>query len=184
MVRPKKAVPATEPEPKRRGRPRKAVPATPKEGGVPHTVVLPVDLACEIERELCERTCQAMMEKGNRSASSLSHWFREAVEAYLSHCAELRKAGMPIPGDARPPAARGIQTTLILDQALSLALAEEQFRRISDSIRTTSTRATSNLSEWFRLAAGFYLEVSKANRAKAPKTPAAKAQTAPGPLEE
>ena len=182
MGRPKKVVPPA--EPKRRGRPPKAVSVASKDGGVPHTVVLPVDLACEIEMELAERTCQSMREKGNRSASSLSHWFREAVEIYLTHCAKLREAGKPIPGDARPPAARGIQTTLILDQALSLALAEEQFRRISDSIRISSTRATSNLSEWFRLAAGYYLETSRVKRVKAVKPPAATEQTAPEPAGE
>jgi hypothetical protein len=142
---------------------------------VPHTVILPIPLAVEVERELCERTCAAMIESGNRSACSLSHWFREAVEAYLAHCAHLREAGKPIPGDSRPPAAKGIQTTILLDKPLSLALAEEQFRRIADAIQATGTRATGNLSEWFRLAAGHYLEVTRAKRAKTIKTPAATA---------
>jgi hypothetical protein len=168
MAQPKKSIPA--PEPKRKGRP-------PKTGsdGVAHTVILPIPLAVEIERELCERTCQAMLESGNRSACSLSHWFREAVDAYLAHCAKLREAGKPIPGDSRPPASKGIQTTILLDRQLSLALAEEQFHRIAEAIQATGTRATGNLSEWFRLAAGHFLEVSRTKRAKAAKKPAAKA---------
>jgi hypothetical protein len=169
MARPKKNLPA--PEPKRKGRP----PKTGSTDGVAHTVILPIPLAVDIERELCERTVQAMEESGNRSACSLSHWFREAVEVYLVRCAALREAGKPIPGDSRPPASKGIQTTILLDKQLSLALAEEQFHRIAEAIQATGTRATGNLSEWFRLAAGYYLDESKAKRAKAAKTPAATA---------
>jgi len=178
MARPKKNLLAT--EPKRKGRP----PKTGVADGVAHTVILPIPLAVEIERELCERTCQAMLESGNRSACSVSHWFREAVEAYLGHCNALRAAGKPIPGDSRPPASKGIQTTILLDKYLSLALAEEQFHRITEAIETSGTRANSNLSEWFRLAARYYLENSRAKRIKPALAPAAKARTSPEPAEE
>ena len=178
MARPKKVLPA--PEPKRKGRPPKAGSAG---DGVAHTVIIPIPLAVEIERELCERTVQAMVESGNRSACSLSHWFREAVEVYLAYCAALREAGKPIPGDSRPPAAKGIQTTILLDKALSVALAEEQFHRVAEAIQASATRANSNLSEWFRLAAGNYLEESRATRAKATKEAATTARTAPALFE-
>jgi hypothetical protein len=178
MARPKKTSPPS--EPKRKGRP----PKTGSADGVAHTVILPIPLAVEIERELCERTCQAMLESGNRSACSLSHWFREAVEVYLAHCATLRDAGKPIPGDSRPPASRGIQTTILLDKQLSLALAEEQFHRIAEAIQASGTRASSNLSEWFRLAARYYLDESRAERTKPAKTAATKGRTVPEPAEE
>ena len=178
MVRPQKNLPTS--EPKRKGRP----PKTGTADGVAHTVILPIPLAVEIERELCERTCQAMLESGNRSACSLSHWFREAVGVYLAHCAALRAAGKPIPGDSRPQASKGIQTTILLDKHLSLALAEEQFHRIAEAIQASGTRANSNLSEWFRLAARHHLDESRAERTKPAKTAAAKARTVSEPAEE
>jgi hypothetical protein len=178
MARPQKKLVASVPN--RKGRP----PKTGSADGVAHTVILPIPLAVEIERELCERTCQAMLESGNRSACSLSHWFREAVEVYLARCAALRDAGTPIPGDSRPPASKGIQTTILLDRQLSLALAEEQFHRIAEAIQASGTRANSNLSEWFRLAAGYYLEESHAKRTKPAKTHATTARTVRGPAEE
>jgi hypothetical protein len=177
MAQPKKASPAS--EPKRKGRP----PKTASADGVAHTVILPIPLAVEIERELCERTCQAMLESGNRSACSLSHWFREAAEVYLAHCATLRAAGKPIPGDSRPQASKGIQTTILLDKHLSLALAEEQFHRITEAIETSGTRANSNLSEWFRLAAGHFLDKTRAKRIKPALGTAATARTYPEPAE-
>lgn len=156
--------------PRKRGRPRKAVP-TAEAGTVPHTVILPVGLCCEVERALCERVCAVMETQGTRTASTWSQWFRDALAAYLE---ALAKGKVKPALEPRPRTERGIQTTLSLETSLSLALADEQHRRTRETILKSGTRTRITTSDILAEAARYYLGREESSVSK---RPAAKGRT-------
>jgi hypothetical protein len=150
--------------------------AEPVESGtVPHTVVLPVGLCCEVERALCERVCAVMQARGTRTACTWSQWFRDALAAYLE---ALGKGKVEASLEPRPRTERGVQTTLSLEKSLSLALLDEQHRRSREAILRSSTRARITISDLLAEAARYYLT---SDAASSPKRPAARARTSRKP---